>query len=116
MEANSTPTAPAPTITSDFGISFRLRISMFVSTAIVWLQTGQHARFGAGREDDILRLHLAGLAVIRHFHGQHAVLCRAGQLAVASDRFHLVLLHQEIEALGVLGHDFRLCDPGWRPS
>ena len=33
---------------------------------------------------------------------------RAGQLAVSADGFYFILLHQEIETLGVLGHDLRL--------
>src|SRR6266478_3657253 len=39
--------------------------------------------------------------------GQHAVLCRTSQLAVAPDGFHFVLLHEEVETLGMLGHDLR---------
>ena len=39
---------------------------------------------------------------------KNAVLRRAGQLAVAFHGLDLVLLHQELEALGVLGDDFLL--------
>ena len=50
----------------------------------------------------------ARFAIVRDFDGKHAILRRAGQLAVSFDGFHLVLLHQELEALGVLGDDLRL--------
>ena len=46
------------------------------------------------------------------FDGVDAALGRAGELAVALDDGHLVLLHQELETLGVLVHDalFALLD------
>ena len=75
--------------------------------AIVGFEAGQHAGFGAGGEDDVLGFELGGLAVVGDFDGEHAVLRRAGQLAVAFHGLDFVLLHQELEALGVLGDDLR---------
>ena len=47
-----------------------------------------------------------GLAVLAFdFDGVNAALGRAGELAVALDHGHLVLLHQELQALGVLVDD-----------
>ncbi len=40
-----------------------------------------------------------------NFDGMHAVLCRAGEPAGARNDGDLVLLHQEFEALDVLGDD-----------
>ena len=48
---------------------------------------------------------MAGFVVVHHFDGEYAVLRGAGEFAVAFHGLHLVLLHQEVEALGVLGDD-----------
>ncbi len=75
--------------------------------AVARLETWQHTRFRTGTEDHVLRFDLRGFAVGGDLDGEHSVLRRAGQLAVTADGFDFVLLHQKIEALGVLGHDFR---------
>ncbi len=57
MEANSTPTAPAPMMIRLFGTAVRLRISMLVRMVSgSGFEAGQHARFRAGGDDDVLRL------------------------------------------------------------
>jgi hypothetical protein len=109
MEANSTPTAPAPTITSDLGISGSERISILVRTRSLG------SSFRTGAEDYVPGFDRRGFTIGSDFDGQHPVLRRASQLTVAANRFHLVLLHEEIEALGVLGHDFRLACLHGRP-
>ena len=75
--------------------------------AVVGLLAEERARFGASRENNILRLELPGFAVrsAGQFHRVHAVFCRAGRSAVTGNYRHLVLLHQELESLGVLGDD-----------
>ena len=57
---------------------------------------------------------MAGLAVVGDFDREHAVLRRAGKFAVAFHGLDFVLLHQELETLGVLGDDlsFALLDGG----
>ena len=81
---------------------------MLVRTRSSDLEAGQHASFGAGGEKDVLRLEMTCLAIVRHFDGEDPILRRASQLAVALDGLDLVLLHQEFEALGMLGDDLRL--------
>ena len=81
---------------------------MLVRMRSLGLEAGKHARFRARGENHVLRLQMAGLVVVHDFDGQHAILRRAGQLAVALHGLNLILLHQELEALGVLGHDLRL--------
>ncbi len=82
--------------------------------AVVGFEAGQHAGFGAGGQNDILRFELAGLAVVGDFDGEHAILRRAGEFAVAFHGLDFVFLHQEFEALGVFGDDlsFAILDRG----
>ena len=69
-------------------------------------EAGKHLGLGAGGENHVFRLHLACFAGPgRHLDGVHAVLGRAGEAAIALDARDLVLFHQKIEALGVLGDD-----------
>ena len=57
MEANSTPTAPAPMIISDFGTAVQVQnFDVGQDEFGIGLQPGQHARFRAGGDQDILRL------------------------------------------------------------
>ena len=51
---------------------------------------------------------MAGLAIVHHFDREQAILRGPRQLAVAFHRVDLIFLHQEFEAFGMLGHDFRL--------
>ena len=76
--------------------------------AVAGFEAGKHAGFRASGENDVLRLEMAGLVVVHDFDGEHAILRGAGQLAVALHGLDFILLHQELEALGVLGHDLRL--------
>ena len=79
MDANSTPTAPAPMISMDFGIAGRSRISMLVRmSSASGFEPGQHARFRAGGDDDVLRFQRLRAVVRFHFHLQHSV--RAARL------------------------------------
>ena len=75
---------------------------------VAGLEAGKHAGFRAGAEDYVFGFDLRTFAVGGDLDGQHTVLRRAGQLAVSPDGFDFVLLHQELETLGVLGHDLRL--------
>ena len=63
MEANSTPTAPAPMIMSDFGT--RLQIQNFdvgENEIGIGRQARQHARFRPGGDQNVLRVeHLRAL-------------------------------------------------------
>ena len=68
IDANSTPTAPAPMIISDFGTCVRFRISMLVRmNSAIRFQAGQHAGFRAGRDQDVLRLEGLGAFVAFDF-------------------------------------------------
>ena len=65
QDANSTPTAPAPRIASDFGTSVRFRISMLVRMRLAsGFKPGQHARFRTRGQHDVLGFEdlLAGVA------------------------------------------------------
>ena len=101
IDANSTPTAPAPMIPSVFGTVVRFRISMLVRMNCgSGCKPGQHARFRAGGDDDVLRLEGLRAAV--------SALTSTLPPPLASralDPLDLVLLHQELDALGVLGDD-----------
>ena len=56
IEANSIPTAPAPTIRSDLGTASRSRISLLVRMILtVQLQAGKHLGLRAGGDEDVLR-------------------------------------------------------------
>jgi hypothetical protein len=67
------------------------------------------------REDDIFGAD-GGLAIFAFdFDGVNAVLGRAGELAIALDHRHLVLLHQESQSLGVLVNDSLLALLNARP-
>ena len=56
MDANSTPTAPAPMIISDFGTAVQVQdLDVGEDEFGVGLQAGQHARFRAGGDQDVLR-------------------------------------------------------------
>ena len=50
----------------------------------------------------------AGFVTVHDFDGKHPILRRACELAISFYGFHLVLLHQELKALGVLGDDLPL--------
>src|SRR5579872_4804555 len=76
--------------------------------AIVRFHAGQHAGFRTTGEDDVLRFELRRLGVVCDFDGEDSVLCGAGQLAVALDGLDFVLLHEEVEALGVFRDDLVL--------
>jgi hypothetical protein len=49
---------------------------------------------------------MAGFVVVRDFDGEDTVLGGAGEFAVAFHGLDFIFLHQEFEALGVLGDDF----------
>ena len=71
-------------------------------------EAGNHAGFGAGGQNDVLRLDLAALAIGGHFDGENAILAGTGEFSVALDGLDLILAHQEFEAFGVLGDDLGL--------
>ena len=73
--------------------------------AVVGREAGQDTCDGACRENDVLGAD-GGLAVLAlDFDGVDAILGRAGELAVAGDHRDFVLLHQELQTLGVLVDD-----------
>src|SRR6185437_1138131 len=74
----------------------------------VGLVAGQHARVGAGGENDLLRLDGLLFAGLVDLDGEDALLRGTGEADVAVDDGDLVLLHQEVEALGVLDDDLVL--------
>ena len=101
MDANSTPTAPAPMMASDFGTVVRFRISILVRIRSgSGCKPGQHARFRAGGDDDVARFQ--GLRTLRALHFDAPAALQPG---VALDPLDLVLAQQELDALGVLVDD-----------
>src|ERR1035441_10041519 len=70
----------------------------------VRLQAGQHAGRRTGAKYDVLGLDRLQFAAF-HRNRVDAVLRRAGQFAICADHVHLVLLHQEHQALGMFVHD-----------
>ena len=99
MEANSTPTAPAPITTRLWGTAVRSRISMLVRMQFgVGLQAGQHARLRAGRDNDVPRFERLRAGVRFHLH-----LAPALERGVARDALHLGALEQHLHAFGMLG-------------
>ncbi len=74
--------------------------------AVVGFEPGEHFGLGASGENHVFRFYRADFSARRRdFNRVHAALRRAGQSANALDARDLVLLHQEIETLGVLGDD-----------
>ena len=107
MEANSTPTAPAPMTMRDFGTWGMERISMLVRMRSSGCEAEDCFGVGAGGEDDVFRFDLAGFAVCAAVRSTVWTPSLAGPVsrAVAGDDGDLVLLHQELKALGVLVDD-----------
>ncbi len=104
MDANSTPTAPAPTTTRDFGIACNCRISRFVRMVVaVDLDAGQRARFRSGGHHGIGRFKLGCLAV---FFDRNAP--RTCDAPPASDRLNFVLPEEAGNSARVLLDDFIL--------
>ncbi len=66
----------------------------------VRLQPGEHARFRSGGDDDVLGFHRLNAFFATYFD----VAC-AFDGSEALDPFDLVLLHQELDALGMFGDD-----------
>ena len=102
-DANSMPIAPEPTTSSDFGILLRHhRLEIGPDQLLVGLEPRQHARPRAGREDDVLGLvgALAQRALGRFDCGfLHRDLAGRIDRRLAPDHRHLVLLHQEADAV-----------------
>ena len=99
--ANSTPTAPAPTITMSLGSVVILQdVVAGHDLLAVGLEAGQALDARAGREDDIGRLEdalaaLAGRPVLAGL--ADADLLRAVEAAAAVDPGHLVLVDERLE-------------------
>ncbi len=72
-------------------------------TLVVGSQTREHARLRAGGHHDV-----AGFVGLFAGSRSDLDLAGAGQAAITLDPIHLVLLHQELDALGVLGDDLVL--------
>ncbi len=74
--------------------------------AVVGLEAEDHFGVGAGGEDDVFGFDFGlGAVGCGEIDGVNAVFGGAGEAAVAGDDGDLVLLHQEVEALGVLVDD-----------
>ena len=67
---------------------------------IVRFQAGKHPRFRTGRDQDVLRLHDVGTLAGNDLDPAAALQCGR-----AADDLDLVLLHQEIDTLGMFGND-----------
>ena len=101
IDANSTPTAPAPITIRLFGTAVRFRISILVRmNSASGCKPGQHARFRAGGENDVLRFQRLHAGV--RFHFDFAAALQRGE---ARDPLHLGPLQQEVDALGMLVDD-----------
>ena len=101
IDANSTPTAPAPITISDFGGALKLRISILVRIVSSAFNPG--SSLASDPVASITFFAFTGLfcAVRFHFHCVHAVLRAARQSSKTRNNGDLVLLHQELEALHV---------------
>ncbi len=102
MEANSTPTAPAPIITIDFGIAGRLRISLLVRRV---LASGSRPGNMRASEPVASTIFFAVISCAAPLGIGHADFAGAGNLAEAADHFDLVLFEQEFHALRQLGNN-----------
>ncbi len=71
----------------------------------VRLQSGKHARFRAGGDDDIFGLECLDAGFRFHFHLQRAATRALQNGRIALHPVDLVLLHQELDALGMLRDD-----------
>ncbi len=70
---------------------------------VIRLQTREHARIGAGGENDVLCFNGLRTFVAGHFN-----TAAAQQTSMALDQVHLVLAEQKLDALGVFGDDLIL--------
>ena len=111
IDANSTPTAPEPITTSDFGTSVSSRIESD-DRIVLWSisMPGSDARRGAGREDDVLR----GIGRLRAVRGRHRDAARAGKAPESRGDVHAILLHQIGDAVRALADDLLLVLHGAR--
>ena len=101
MEANSTPTAPAPMIISDFGTLRQVQnLDVGQDEFGVGLKAGQHARLRAGGDQNVLRFERLGAFVGLDFH-----LAGAFDGGEAGESLDLILLHQKLDAFGVFLDD-----------
>jgi hypothetical protein len=73
--------------------------------AAVCLQPRQHLGLGAGGQNHVSGLHVRDGFAVGDFDRMYAFQRRAGQPSKSHDPRNLVLLHQEVQALGVLGDD-----------
>ncbi len=71
-------------------------------------QAGKHARFRSGGDDDILGLECLGAGFRFHLDSNRSVARAWQDRSVALHPVDLVLLHQELDALGVFGDDLVL--------
>ena len=102
IEANSTPTAPLPRMTIDFGTSRRA-----IASSLVMIRLRSISTPGTLRGADPVAMTISLVAVrLCVSPSTTSTLPRAGNRGGALDPFDLVFLEQEFDALGKPGHDF----------
>ena len=112
IEANSTPTAPAPIDDQRFRNCGQLQnFAIAQNYFAVDGHARQRAGFGAGGEHHVFRFDLGGLAVFFYGHAS-----RAGAASPAGDGLTLFLRNKKFDALGVLVDDFVLAREHGFPS
>ncbi len=105
IDANSTPTAPEPMTTSDFGTSESSSIPVEERTVFSSMSMpGQRARRGARGDEDVL----PGVDRLGAVGARDRDLARTGQAAEPGGDVDPVLLHQVRDAVGRLADDLLL--------
>ena len=102
IDANSTPTAPLPRMTIDFGTSRSAIASSLVMMRLRSISTPGTLR---GAEPVAMTISFAAVRLCLS-PSTTSIAAAAGNRRGALDPFDLVLLEQELDALGEPGHDF----------
>ncbi len=104
MDANSTPTAPAPMIPMRAWDGWHIQdFNIGENQVRVGLKPGNHASFRAGRHNYVLGFDGLGTFVGRDFDASIPL-----QPRITLDDVDFVLAHEKVDALGVFGDDLVL--------